>query len=177
MTPVFLLAESEWKRNVIHINVLRGTFFIFHYRKTVICLEKTEHLHGARGASPETSATTGECHYPGMRRCGDSKYSERRIDKFYSVSLAQQTRRSEQVRSKMKGIKTGCLKNGFTDGGYGIETGMFHIQNTSVLQFNHQSGFCLIICVHPMRSINSHGISLREMLLPQKMEEEVIVRK
>lgn len=31
--------------------------------------------------------------------------------------------------------------------------------------------------VHPMRSINSHGISLREMLLPQKMEEEVIVRK
>ena len=141
----FLLAESEWKRNVIHINVLRGTFFIFHYRKTVICLEKTEHLHGARGESPETSATTGECHYPGMRRCGDSKYSERRIDKVYSVSLAQQTRRSEQVRSKMKGIKTGCLKNGFTDGGYGIETGMFHIQNTSVLQFNHQSGFCLII--------------------------------
>ena len=127
------------------LTVLRGTFFIFHYRKTVICLEKTEHLHGARGASPETSATTGECHYPGMRRCGDSKYSERRIDKFYSVSLAQQTRRSEQVRSKMKGIKTGCLKNGFTDGGYGIETGMFHIQNTSVLQFNHQSGFCLII--------------------------------
>ena len=132
MTPVFLLAESEWKRNVIHINVLRGTFFIFHYRKTVICLEKTEHLNGARGASPETSATTGECHYPGMRR-------------FYSVSLAQQIRRSEQVRSKMKGIKTGRLKNGFTDGGYGIETGMFHIQNTSVLQFNHQSGFCLII--------------------------------
>ena len=77
----------------------------------------------------------------------------------------------------MKGIKTGCLKNGFTDGGYGIETGMFHIQNTSVLQFNINPGSASLFGVHPMRSINSHGISLREMLLPQKMEEEVIVRK
>lgn len=50
-------------------------------------------------------------------------------------------------------------------------------RNTSVLQFNHNPGSASLFGVHPMRSINSHGISLREMLLPQKMEEEVIVRK
>ncbi len=38
-------------------------------------------------------------------------------------------------------------------------------------------GSASLFGVYPMRSINSHGISLREMLLPQKMDEEVIVRK
>ena len=38
-------------------------------------------------------------------------------------------------------------------------------------------GSASLFGVHPMRSINSHGIYLSEMLLPQKMEEEVIVRK
>jgi hypothetical protein len=44
------LTENEGDKYVIHINVLRGTFFIFHYGKTVIpSLEKAEFLYGARG--------------------------------------------------------------------------------------------------------------------------------
>lgn len=50
MAPVFLFTESEGDKYVIHTNVLRGTFFIFHYGKTVISsLEKAGFLHGVRG--------------------------------------------------------------------------------------------------------------------------------
>ena len=34
-------------------------------------------------------------------------------------------------------------------------------------------GSASLFGVHPMRSINSHGISLREMLLPQKMKSMI----
>lgn len=140
MTPVFLLAESEWKRNVIHINVLRGTFFIFHYRKTVISsFEKAGFLHGVR-----RTITGNLCDGRRMPLSGNENMRPQNIQRA-GISLAQQPRRSEQVRSEMKGIRTGCLKDGFTNGGHGMETGAFHIQNTSVLQFDHQSGFCFII--------------------------------